>query len=109
MTKERRLAIQMWDMLRAHIRDAERLTGMANTIARLKYRFMVDHNLHWRHGCWFCQYVRYYDKVHGSGCQRCPLSDGSSKAIKGDASGCANGAYYRVLYARTREAKTKSV
>ncbi len=108
MTKERRLAIQMWEEIRVHIRDAGRLTDIAHAISRLKYWFMTEHNLHWFHGCWFCQYVRYTDKIHGEGCQRCPLSDGSSDAIQGYVTGCRNNAYDKVLHARMRKTKLEA-
>lgn len=109
MTKERRLAIQMWEEIRAHIRDVSR-PSLVNElfIQRIKTRFVIEHNLYWKHECWFCQYVRYRDYVHGEGCQRCPLSNGYSSTIVGETNGCANNAYYRVLHARMRKTKLKA-
>ena len=109
MTKERRLAIQMWDKIRAHIRDVPRLNSVDFwRVADWKRQFCLDHELNWMHGCWLCQYVRYHDELHGEGCQRCPLSDGHEEAIIGLESGCYKNAYNRVLHARTRKAKLKA-
>lgn len=109
MTKERRLAMQMWEEIRAHIRDVKRPKDVdAQFIRELKDRFMQEHELNWPHGCWFCKYVRYYDKTHGEGCQRCPLSDGYSSTILGETSGCADNAFHRVLHARMRKTKLKA-
>ena len=110
MTKERRLAIQMWEEIREAIRTAKRPRDV-NTefIRRIKRHFTTEYELYWKYGCWFCQYVRYKDvHVHGEGCQRCPLSDGSAEAILGHRSGCWHNAYNRVVYARLRKTKLKA-
>ena len=109
MTRERRLAIQMWEEIRAHIKDVKRIKDIdCHKINAIKTRFICDHNLQWFHGCWFCQYVRYHDTLHGEGCQRCPLSDGHAGAIIGEESGCYKNAYYRVINARQRKTKLKA-
>ena len=109
MTRERRLAIQMWETIRAHIRDAKRPSDInLDFIVRFKYGFCADHELSWMYGCWFCKYMRYHDKIHGEGCQRCPLSDGHKGAIIGYESGCCENAYNRVLNARQRKTKLKA-
>jgi hypothetical protein len=109
MTKERKLAIQMWEEIKDAIIKAKRVSDIGNsTLIRLKAMFCFSHNLDWRFDCWLCQYVRYYDKVHGEGCQRCPLSSGSKDAIAGNNSGCVNGVYHRVANAKQRKTKLKA-
>ena len=109
MTRERKLAIQMWEDIRAHIRDVPRIKDVnVLFVEELKHQFCIEHELHWAHGCWFCTYVRYLDDIHGEGCQRCPLSDGSSGAISGDTTGCGHNAFNRVLGAKQRKAKLKA-
>ncbi len=109
MTKERRLAIQMWDEVRAHIRDAKRIALLSpEFIRKLKHRFVREHELNWAQDSWFCQYVRYRDATHGTGCQRCPLSDGSRNAINGYDSGCNHNAYYKALYGKTIKIRLKA-
>ena len=109
MTRERRLAIQMWEEIKAHIRDAKRPSDIdAGWIMLFKHAFCADRNISWFHNCWFCKYVRYHDEVHGEGCQRCPLSDGHKDAILGFDSGCCKNAYSRVLNAKQRKTKLKA-
>lgn len=109
MTRERRLAIQMWEEIKYAIINAERPSDInSSTITELKYKFCFTHKLNWNHGCWFCEYVRYKDYIHGEGCQRCPLSDGSKGAIIGESSGCCRNAYSRVCDARMRKTKLKA-
>lgn len=109
MTKERRLAILMWEEIKTYIRDAKRPSDMDGlAVTKIKYDFMTKHHVQWRHGCWFCQYVRYLDEIHGEGCQRCPLSDGSADAILGHKSGCCRNTYSRVVNARLRKIKLKA-
>lgn len=109
MTKERRLAIQMWEEIKAYIRDVKRPSDIdILAITKIKCDFTLKHRVQWRHGCWFCKYVRYLDEIHGEGCQRCPLSDGHADAILGYKSGCCHNAYSRVVKARLRKTKLKA-
>ena len=109
MTRERRLAIQMWEEIKKAIIDTKRVSDIdTHAIAVLKCEFCHINELNWQHGCWFCKYVRYHDKVHGEGCQRCPLSDGHEGAIIGYESGCCKNAYHRVVCARMRKTKLKA-
>lgn len=109
MTRERRLAIQMWEEIKCAIINAEKPSDIdCSTVTELKYKFCTIHKLKWNHCCWFCKYVRYHDKIHGEGCQRCPLSDGHKAAILGFDSGCCKNAYDRVLNARQRKTKLKA-
>jgi len=60
LTKERKLAIQMWEQIKNKLaRDP------AVVIAVLKDKFCREHKLHWFADCWFCQYTLH--------CDRCPL------------------------------------
>ena len=109
MTRERKLAIQMWEEIKKAVIDAKRPTDIdVFAVTRIKDAFEKQHNLHWQHGCWLCQYVRYHDELHGEGCQRCPLSDGSANAVLGLHPGCGNNAFNCVLNARQRKTKLKA-
>lgn len=109
MTRERRLAIQMWEEIKYAIIKAERVKDIdGSAVRRMKSIFCFNHNLRWFENCWLCHYVRYHDELHGEGCQRCPLSDGHKEAIIGVESGCYKNAYNRVIHAQTRNAKLKA-
>ena len=60
MTKERRLAIQMWQEIVDKCRSGEHFN-----VARFKDVFCKKHNLNWLSDCYFCQYCR--------ACSQCPL------------------------------------
>lgn len=109
MTRERRLAIRMWEEIKKAVIDAKRPSDIDPVfISELKYKFCIIHHLNWLHGCWFCKYVRYRDDKHGEGCQRCPLSDGHKEAILGYHSGCWYNAFNKVCNARQRKTKLKA-
>ena len=109
MTRERRLAIQMWEEIKYAIIKAKRIKDINHEfVSQFKYAFCSAHEVSWMWGCWFCQYVRYRDDLHGEGCQRCPLSDGHRGAIVGYDSGCCKNAYYRVLHARYRKTRLEA-
>ena len=109
MTKERKLAIQMWEVIKKAVIDAKRPSDIDSVfVAKLKLEFCLNNNLDWMHGCWFCQYVRYHDVKHGEGCQRCPLSDGHEEAILGSQSGCYYNAFNKVCEARQRKTKLEA-
>ena len=59
MTKQRRLAIQMWQ----EIVDKCRARDDFNLV-EFKKEFCKEHNLHWINNCYFCQYFL---------CSECPL------------------------------------
>lgn len=63
MTKERKLAIQMWQEIKNKLASNPYLSDMG--IYQLKLKFCVRHKLHWSAQCWFCQYVPT--------CDKCPL------------------------------------
>lgn len=62
MTKQRRLAIQMWQEIVDKCR-----AGYNFSVAVFKMEFCRKHNLDWVNNCYFCQYCR--------ACSKCPLDD----------------------------------
>ena len=68
MTRERKLAIKMWEEVK------ERLPrwydkdpwSIVLYLKDFKIDFCCMNNLHWRFDCWFCQYIRFE-------CDKCPL------------------------------------
>jgi len=102
MTKERRLAIQMWEEISAHMKNAKRIDLLSpDYICKLIRGFVREHQLDWLCDSWFCQYARYRDGIHGIGCQRCPISDRRRDTMDGYTSGCSHNVYYKVLYGKT--------
>ena len=82
MTKERKLAIEMWKQIRKEIE----FKGMFfNTISmmNLKAKFTMSNNLDWECNCWFCQYVRRGKSSRLSlgteGCNLCPIATEEAK------------------------------
>lgn len=105
MTKERRLAIKMWqeivDMLEKENIDVD----------YQKNNFCKKYHVLWSHGCWFCQYVRkeYRSRLKSrrdidfdiNGCENCPLYKEfqSRNAIpEEDFCGCSTN--YETLYSQ---------
>ena len=70
MTKERKLAIQMWQNIRRYIKRGglRRSTGVRD----YKYNFCEKKKLHWEYDCWFCNYIER--------CEHCPLKSCSSSS-----------------------------
>lgn len=74
MTKERRLAIEMWEYIYKHPHLIHEF---------FKEDFCAWHDLKWKFECWFCQYVRkdYRDNLTSredidpaeNACGKCPL------------------------------------
>jgi len=89
MTKERRLAIQMWEEIAQRDPDSVNL---------YKKDFCCKHDLDWKNDCWFCQYVRqdYREDLPSredistkyNGCQKCPIY--KYGRCTGDKCGCAS-------------------
>lgn len=65
MTKERRLAIEMWKGIRNILSACECFAGF--DVQKYKREFCTEHDLEWEHGCWFCQYIPR--------CSKCPLGN----------------------------------
>lgn len=66
MTKERRLAIQMWE----EIVEALKCETPEHPVfeCKMKTDFCRKHGLDWYADCWFCHYI--------DNCIRCPISEG---------------------------------
>lgn len=64
MTRERRMAVQMWCEIAQDIRDGK-ITYFW-TIKVRKIDFAFDHKVRWHCTCWFCHYIRH--------CHECPLA-----------------------------------
>lgn len=96
MTKERRLAIEMWERIIVGIKMGTLRSGLA--VDRFKSTFCEEHNLNWQHDCWFCQYVRHDYRanlpsredieIHSNNCYECPLYKYLSTQIAPGSNGC---------------------
>lgn len=64
MTKERKLAIQMWEEVKKQLPGWH--YGIVAALKTLKANFCRQNGLDWKYDCWFCQYFRY-------NCFKCPL------------------------------------
>ena len=61
MTKERRLAIEMWEHIKKELSNDPDVN-----IVKLKREFCAQHELNWENCCWFCTYI--------PNCASCPLN-----------------------------------
>ena len=84
MTKERKLAIDMWLWIREHYKEWDEYFWESGSedgfVEEMKFRFLDEENEgrqpKWRAMCWLCQYVRTPapDSVEKFfTCERCPL------------------------------------
>ena len=112
MTKERKLAIQMWEQIVEALEQGKHDTKYARPIAQvIKEAFCEEHNLKWKCDCWFCQYVRHDYRANLPSrknveqsmncCQECPLYKylSSQQALRPDECGC-NSVIGASLYSR---------
>lgn len=73
MTRERRLAVQMWREIAEKIKNS----GRAFDVTQFKFEFCKNHNLNWLNHCYLCQYASKF--CYGENeeiilnCNRCPL------------------------------------
>ena len=68
MTKERKLAIEMWNEIKCIMQNEEM---SAFDICRYKEDFCKNHGLNWLLNCYFCNYyMRGYKEL----CKKCPIS-----------------------------------
>ena len=65
MTRERKLAIQMWEEIKEQIPEWP-VDKIAVFLRGSKIKFQCENGVEWSIGCWFCQYTR-------EDCSRCPL------------------------------------
>ena len=109
MTKERKLAIQIWTEIKEHILHSEHPVSGDGVLYR-KTALNTRYNVYWNYGCWFCHYIRTPDVPYDgySGCERCPLFK-YAKQQRG-ACGCDVGnrrAPYALLMSNATDNKTK--
>ena len=65
MTKERKLAIKIWEGIVEHCKDED---------FNLDYAKEAASKYNWKFDCWFCQYVRSSERhAPYNGCAKCPL------------------------------------
>lgn len=111
MTKERKLAIEMWEFVLARL-------GVRNAY-HLKQIFAAGYpEIDWQNDCWFCQYCRRdYRKEHPgregldherNNCELCPIfkyeQAHGNYPLEEDACGCDEAAWHEApLYARAEE------
>ena len=83
MTKERRIAIDMWEWIRAnwdmYLCFKDEVEGATSEAALLlmKEMYLDDKGVNWASNCWFCEYIRSSQR-HMRGCRLCPLQSCSS-------------------------------
>lgn len=68
MTKERKLAIKMWEEIKERIPKWQKTSyaiPISERVVRYKRDFCIKHDLSWMMNCWFCAYITY--------CENCPL------------------------------------
>ena len=95
MTKERKLAVEMWKIIRHSIENDNRL--ILSDIAEIKKEFCKKHNLKWSSQCWFCTYVQKPIVSEGrrKGCSACPI--GNFDNPLGSVFGCNEGSLYAIV------------
>lgn len=96
MTRERRIAIAMWEFIVEHFNE--------NDVAFLKEVFIGSYpEINWHNNCWFCEYCRRDFRPHPGrdgiepaceNCQLCPLyryeiAHGNHTTVE-DACGCCS-------------------
>ena len=67
MTKERRLAIRMWEEVKEQLHEwyKEHPYDIVHFLCYFKSDFCRQNELTWLNDCWFCQYI--------CACDKCPL------------------------------------
>ena len=71
MTKERKLAIQMWEQIKEALPKwyAYNKYEVGRIVLVYKYQFCRAKKVHWVSYCWLCQYA----KTSECSCKHCPL------------------------------------
>ena len=73
MTRERRLAVQMWREIAERIKSGDKKFS----VMLYKAEFCQKHGLTWLNNCYFCQYASEFCYSGEGGiilnCDRCPL------------------------------------
>jgi hypothetical protein len=87
MTKERRLAIEMWQAIREKLCNGELQSNL--DLHKAKLDWLRAHNIDWYSECWFCHYFRqvadseYYEGSTKSRSFKCPLNCNHSDPCDG--------------------------
>lgn len=92
MTKERKLAIEMWKGIRERIKTSSWIDY--SSIFDYKLLFCKSHNLNWKDQCWFCQYIRRHYPFCSFGFVKCPIANKS-----GGFCGCGGKSLYHTVCA----------
>lgn len=83
MTKERKIAIAMWEYIRdnyeAYVDNCDYCENGEDALCALKKQYLDARGIHWAYHCWFCEYIGH----RGRGfniyrCKFCPLQDCST-------------------------------
>jgi len=77
MTKERKIAIKIWEEIKAFIQSSPQDVP-SNSFLSIKRSITRRYGKYWSCDCWFCHYVRKLirdDNGHpiDEGCDKCPL------------------------------------
>lgn len=92
MTRERRLAIQMWEEIADKVESLPNVLDNGKDhfilVQNMKHDFCEKHGLNWCNRCWFCQYIR--------DCRKCPISE----TYSGYSHGCTTDSLYGIVTAR---------
>ena len=85
MTKERRIAIDMWEWVRANwdmylgLKDSEECHNEEDALLLMKDMYLADKDVNWVSNCWFCTYLKLRPEPScRRGCFLCPLQSCSS-------------------------------
>lgn len=97
MTKERKIAIEMWKYIRdnydkydAYVSDYEYDEG-EDALCDLKREFLKDKDIKWAMNCWFCEYIGHRGRSFNTyRCKKCPLES------------CETGPYYILMSSPTQ-------
>ena len=83
MTKERRIAIDMWKWIRVNwdmyldFKDREECPNEEDALLLMKDTYLADKGVDWLSNCWFCEYIRLKPRYR-RGCSLCPLQSCST-------------------------------
>lgn len=113
MTKERRIAIKMWEFVVEHLHEDD--------VYDLKESFTEIHpEVAWQNDCWFCEYCRRdrrsfhpgreHIDMHANNCHLCPLYqyeiEHGNYTTSEDACGCENSSWHSYpLFAKVQHLK----
>lgn len=101
MTKERKIAIAMWEYIRdnydTYFDHASRYYDEGyddvgeDALCDLKHEFLKGKNIDWAMRCWFCEYIGHRGRSFGTyRCKYCPLKS------------CSTGPYYVLTHSPTQ-------